>query len=138
MIKVIAGNNGTGKTRRLIDTAVEAIKSESGIVVFIDKDKSHMMELPHEIRFVDASEYSGNGTADALLGFVSGMLAGNYDITMVCVDGFKKLTKATPIAETEAFFTALDALSAKFNCTFVLNVGEEQSALPPFVARYAI
>ena len=140
MIQVIAGNKGTGKTKKLMDMATEAMKKENGIVVFIDSDNKYMMDLPHEIRFVDASEYTWleKPSAESLLGFINGMLAGNYDITTICIDAFDKLTKNTALADTEAFFAAIDSLGSKFDCTFVINVNEETSALPPFIARYAI
>ena len=59
MIQVIAGNKGSGKTKRLIDIANDALKSEHGLVVFVDDDKRYMYDLRHEIRFVDAGEYQG-------------------------------------------------------------------------------
>ena len=112
MIQVIAGNKGSGKTKRLIDIANDALKSEHGLVVFVDDDKRYMYDLRHEIRFVDAGEYQGvrGATTDVFLGFLSGMLAVNYDITLVCVDAFLKLIKSTPIDETENFFARLNAL----------------------------
>ena len=140
MIQVIAGNKGTGKTKRLIDIANDALKSEHGLVVFIDDDKRYMYDLRHEIRFVDAGEYEGvrGGTADVFLGFLSGMLAVNYDITLVCVDAFLKLIKSTSLEETESFFPRLDALSEHSHCNFILNVSCSLDALPPYVARYVI
>ena len=52
MIQVIAGHKGSGKTKRLIDIANDAFKSEHGTVAFIDDDKRYMYDLRHEIRLV--------------------------------------------------------------------------------------
>ena len=57
MIRVILGDKGSGKTKRLIDLTNDALKSEHGNIIFIDDDKRYMYDLRHEIRFVDASEY---------------------------------------------------------------------------------
>ncbi|MCR4621987.1 MAG: hypothetical protein K5663_07890 [Clostridiales bacterium] len=140
MIQVIAGIKGSGKTKRLIDIANDALKSEHGLVVFVDDDKRYMYDLRHEIRFVDAGEYQGvrGATADVFLGFLSGMLAVNYDITLVCVDAFLKLIKSTPIEETEGFFSRLNALSEHSGVRFVLNVSSDIEALPVFIKQYII
>ena len=59
MIKVILGDKGSGKTKRLIDLTNDALKTEHGNIIFVDDDKRYMYDLRHEIRFVDASEYRG-------------------------------------------------------------------------------
>ena len=140
MIQVIAGNKGSGKTKRLIDVANEALNSEHGIVVFVDEDNRYMYDLRHEIRFVNAGEFDGvNGaTADVFFGFLSGMLSVNYDITMICIDALLKIIKSTPLNETESFFSRLEKLSVKSGCTFVVNVSCDESALPPYIMRYVI
>ena len=140
MIQVIAGNKGSGKTKRLIDIANEAPNQEHGHIVFIDDDKRYMYDLRHEIRFVDAGEFGGvrDSNADVFLGFLSGMLAVNFDITLICVDAFLKLIKQTPLNETEAFFDKLDALSKHSGCTFILNVSCDTDLLPEYVKQYVI
>ena len=57
MIRVILGDKGSGKTKRLIDMTNDALKTEHGNIIFIDDDKRYMYDLRHEIRFVDASAY---------------------------------------------------------------------------------
>lgn len=140
MIQVIAGHKGSGKTKRLIDMANEALKSEHGIIAFIDDDKRYIYDLRHEIRFVDASEYTAvKGTsADAFFGFLSGMLAVNYDLSLVCVDAFLKLVKLTPLSEMESFFKKLAALSETSRCTFVINISCDTEDLPEFIRGYVI
>ena len=140
MIQVIAGNKGSGKTKRLIDITNEALKQEHGIIVFIDDDKRYMYDLRHEIRFVDAGEFAGirGNTADVFLGFVSGMLAVNYDISLICVDAFVKLIKSTPLNETKVFFDELSALSEQSKCNFILNVSCDIDELPEYIKQYVI
>ena len=140
MIQVIAGNKGTGKTKRLIDVANEALNSEHGIVVFVDDDTRYMYDLRHEIRFVNVGEFAGvrGANADVFFGFLSGMLSVNYDISLICIDALLKIIKATPLDETESFFNRLDALSAKFNCSFVMSISCSEEELPAYIARYTV
>ncbi len=140
MVRVIAGHKGSGKTKRLIDMANDALKSEHGIIAFIDDDKRYIYDLRHEIRFIDASEYKAvkGCTADVFFGFISGMLAVNYDLTLICIDAFLKLAKLTPISETEEFFTKLDALSKSSRCSFVMSISCDVDELPEFIKQYVI
>ena len=140
MIQVIAGNKGSGKTKRLIDMANEALKVEHGVIAFIDDDKRYIYDLRHEIRFVDASDYTAvkGCEADVFFGFLSGMLAVNYDLTLVCVDAFLKLAKKTPLCEMEGFFTRLNALSESSKCSFIINISCDTEELPEFVKPYVI
>lgn len=140
MIQVIAGNKGSGKTKRLIDMANEALKKEHGIIAFIDDDKRYIYDLRHEIRFVDASDYIAvkGCTADVFFGFISGMLAANFDLSLICVDAFLKLCKKTPLEEMEAFFSRLNALAEANHCAFIINISNDIETLPEFVKPYVI
>ncbi|MBQ3168459.1 MAG: hypothetical protein IJB25_14150 [Clostridia bacterium] len=139
MIQVIAGHKGSGKTKRLIDIANEALKVEHGIIAFIDDDKRYIYDLRHEIRFVDASDYTAvkGCEADVFFGFLSGMLAVNYDLSLVCIDAFLKLVK-TPIAQMASFFERLNALSESSKCSFVINISCDTEDLPEFIKPYVI
>ena len=139
MIQVIAGHKGSGKTKRLIDTANEALKVEHGIIAFIDDDKRYIYDLRYEIRFVDASDYTAvkGCEADVFFGFLSGMLAVNYDLSLVCIDAFLKLVK-TPIAQMASFFERLNALSESSKCSFVINISCDTEDLPEFIKPYVI
>ena len=140
MIQVIAGHKGSGKTKRLIDIANDAFKSEYGTVAFIDDDKRYMYDLRHEIRFVDASENEivKGCTSDVFFGFLSGMLVMNYDLSLVCIDAFLKLVKKTDLNDMQDFFARLSALSESSKCNFVINISCDEENLPAFVKQYQI
>ena len=139
MIQVILGEKGSGKTKRLIDMTNAAVDAEhgNGTIIFIDDDKRYMYDLRHEIRFVDADSYPAvrKCTADAFLAFISGMLAADFDITMIAIDAFKKLV-VTSLDELRGFFAALEALSATHNCKFVLSIAAPADAVPEFIKQY--
>ncbi|MBQ3424816.1 MAG: hypothetical protein IJH38_06445 [Clostridia bacterium] len=140
MIKVILGDKGSGKTKRLIDLTNDALKSEHGNIIFIDDDKRYMYDLRHEIRFVDASEYSAayKCTAHEFLAFVSGMMSADFDLSMIAVDAFKKLVR-TPLddIEMEKFFENLERVSDAHHCNFVLSIGSSEDEVPEYIRKYA-
>lgn len=140
MIRVIMGDKGSGKTKRLIDMTNEALKSEHGNIIFIDDDKRYMYDLRHEIRFVDASEYpvANKCNANEFLAFICGMLSADFDLSLIAVDAFKKLVK-TPLAdaEMENFFSNLERLSDAHNCNFVLSISVSDEEVPEYIRKYA-
>ncbi len=136
MIQVIHGLKGSGKTKRIIDLANESIKQQKGDVVFVDDDNRYMFDLRHEVRFVNAGEYNMAGP-EMLYGFLCGMLAQNFDVTLVFIDAFLKLVHAKP-EDTEWFFKSLESLSVKRNINFVLSVSMDDEAAPEFIRKYFI
>ena len=138
MIQLIYAKKGSGKTKRLIDLANADLNSTKGDVVFIDDDKRYMYDLRHEIRFVDASAYpvARGCSPDAFLAFISGMLAVNYDITLISIDAFLKLVHIDDPAELSPFFAALDKLSQEHNCNFMVSVSMEVEKFPKDVLAY--
>ena len=82
MVKVIVGLKGSGKTKQLIDSINSAIKNESGSMVCIEKGSALTFDIDYRVRLIDASEYS-IGTYTFLKGFISGLHAGNFDISHI-------------------------------------------------------
>ena len=136
MIKIIAGNKGSGKTKRLIDMTNETAKTTSGNVVFLDKDNSYMYEIDRAIRFVNVNDYRVQ-SAEMFLGFLGGMLASNYDISVIFIDAFLKLIGIN-IADADWFFTSLEQYGQKHDVTFVLSVSADPETLPEFCKSYVI
>ena len=136
MIKIIAGNKGSGKTKRLIDMTNDVAKTAAGNVVFLDKDNSYMYEIDRAVRFVNVNDYHVS-SAEMFLGFLGGMLASNYDISTIFVDAFLKLVKVD-VAEAGWFFESLEAYGKKHDVTFVLSVSADPETLPDFAKGYVI
>ena len=90
MINLITGKKGTGKTKILVDMIKESAEKATGNVVCVERGMKLTYDIPHKVRLGDAEEY-GITSYDAFYGFVAGMLAGNYDIQEVFVDGILKI-----------------------------------------------
>jgi len=89
MIKVIMGLKGSGKTKKLIDSIKDSVAEARGDVVCIEYGQKLTYDLPHRVRLVDSKEY-GIENPDMLKGLLSGLHAGNYDITNVYIDNLYK------------------------------------------------
>ena len=90
MVKLLMGLKGSGKTKKLVDMVCEAIDSDKGDVVVIEKERKLTYDIPYKARLVDAGAY-GIDNYELLKGMLCGMHAGNYDITNIFVDNFFKL-----------------------------------------------
>ena len=136
MIKIIFGKKGSGKTKRILDMANESVKEAKGNVLFIDDDRKYTLSLKPQVRFIDASEYGVKGQ-EPFYGFIAGILAGNYDISVIYIDAFLKLLKAEA-SEVSAFFAKLEQLTAHAQCEMVISFSEDAENAPEEIRKYAI
>ena len=136
MIDVIYGLKGSGKTKRIIDMAMQETTNSPGSVAFIAANNDYMHTLPHAIRLIDASDYEVLGGM-GLYAFVQGMSARDYDLSLLFVDGFLKIIKE-PLEEQAAFFEKLERFSNKNNIRFVLSVTGAIENTPEFLKQYII
>ena len=90
MIHVIMGLKGSGKTKKLLDSLHEAVANASGDVVCIEYGKKLTYDVNYRVRLVDSKEYNISN-ACMLKGFLSGLHAGNFDITHVYIDNLYKM-----------------------------------------------
>jgi hypothetical protein len=136
LIQVIAGKKGSGKTKRIIDMANKAVQESKHDIIFIDNDNRYMFDLRHEVRFINAGEYSLDSDK-MFMGFLAGAVAQNFDVGLILIDGFKRLILCE-LASTEWLFERLEALSEKHSVDFVLSISEDPEALPAFIQKYVI
>jgi hypothetical protein len=90
MVKLIVGEKGSGKTKKLIARVNETAQVSKGNVICIEQGDSLRFDLDSNIRLIDINEYKVSG-ADAYYGFIAGLLAGNYDITEIFGDATFKI-----------------------------------------------
>ena len=136
MIQVIHGKKGSGKTKRILDQANDALKEHKGDIIFIDDDNRYMFDVDHKVRFINAGEYHVH-TPEMFVGFLSGMLSQNFDVSIIFIDAFTKLCK-TDLNEAEWLFNAMEELNQKHGVDFVLSVSADPDTLPEFMKKYLI
>jgi energy-coupling factor transporter ATP-binding protein EcfA2 len=139
MIRVIMGDKGSGKTKRLIDMANDLVKEAKGDIVYVDDDQRYMYDLRHEIRFIETSEHKAQKAycAQWLYGFIGGILATNFDVSSIFIDAFVKHIGGT-LDALEVFFSRLETLSAKYGVDFVLSIGVDAKEVPEHIQKFAI
>ena len=54
MVKLIIGKKGSGKTKKLIELANQAVERSNGNVVVIEKGLKLTYDLTHKARLIDA------------------------------------------------------------------------------------
>ena len=128
MIHVIAGKKGSGKTKKLVESANEAVSQSSGNVVVIEKGSKLTYDISHDARLIDIDRYGIQG-ADALGGFICGVCAGNYDVTDVYVDSTLKII-GQEMSSLATFVEKMEALSSLADIKITLLISAERSVLP--------
>ena len=128
MISLIIGNKGSGKTKRIIDMANEAVATSNGSVVCVEKGKKLIYDVNHKARLCDTDSYSINGF-DAFYGFLAGLCAANYDITDVFVDATFKIG-GRDYEQFADFIISIAKISEDCSTNYVFTVSCDESDLP--------
>ena len=134
MIQVIMGLKGSGKTKKLIDSINAAVASAQGDVVCIEYGKKLTYDVNYRVRLVDSKEY-GISNLDMLKGFLSGLHAGNFDITNVYIDNLYK-TIGTDRAAGEAFILWAAAFAEANNMNITVTVSDDPAGASEEVKKY--
>jgi len=133
MIKLITGKKGTGKTKILIDTINDAVKTTNGCLVCIEKGTTLSNAINFRVRKCD-TEYFGIESYTSFYGFVAGLMAGNYDIKEIYVDGIFKIIGR----EYDDFGKMLECLNKLTgeDVTVVFTVSADSEELPESVTKF--
>ena len=134
MIQVIMGLKGSGKTKKLIDSINEAVKQASGDVVCIEYGKKLTYDVNYRVRLVDSKEY-GISNMDMLKGFLSGLHAGNFDITHVYIDNLYK-TIGSDRANGEAFILWCADFAKANNMEITVSVSDDPALASEEIKKY--
>ena len=126
MVRLIMGAKGSGKTKQLIEMINNAAKDEPGNVVCIEANRTMTYDINYHIRLIDAEEYKLN-SYELLRGFISGLYAGNYDITQVFIDNLCKIVGTNVNAETEEFLNWLDVFGERNSIKFTATISADSS-----------
>ena len=134
MIKVIMGLKGSGKTKKLIDSINEAVTQASGDVVCIEYGKKLTYDVNYRVRLVDSEEYAISNS-DMLKGFLSGLHAGNFDITNVYIDNLYE-TIGTDRANGEEFVAWCAAFAETNNMNITITISDDVALASEEVKKY--
>ena len=134
MIQVIMGLKGSGKTKKLIDSINASVASAQGDVVCIEYGKKLTYDVSYRVRLVDSKEY-GITNLDMLKGFLSGLHAGNFDITNVYIDNLYK-TIGVDRAAGEDFILWCAQFAETNNMNITVTVSDDPAEASDAVKAY--
>ena len=134
MIHVIMGLKGSGKTKKLLNSIHEAEASANGNVVCIEYGKKLTYDVSYRVRLVDSKEY-GISNPCMLKGFLSGLHAGNFDITHVYIDNLYK-TIGNDRAEGEAFILWCAEFAKTNNMEITLTVSDDPALASEEIKKF--
>ena len=134
MIHLIMGLKGSGKTKKLIDSIHEAVAKASGDVVCIEYGKKLTYDVNYRVRLVDSKEYDICNVA-MLRGFLSGLHAGNFDITHVYIDNLYK-TIGDDRAAAEEFILWCADFAKVNNMEITISVSEDPANVSEEIKKF--
>ena len=135
MVRLIMGANGAGKTKQLIDLIHNAVEAENGSVVCMEPSADMTYNISYNVRLVNASEYSVD-SFECLRGFISGLYAGNYDISHVFVDNLCKIAGSTDLQAVETFLHWLDRFSEENGVKFTVTISAPEDTATEGMKQY--
>ena len=135
MVRLIMGDNGAGKTKQLIELVHASVAEEGGCVVCIEPGADMTYDIKSSVRLVNAGEYHLD-SFECLRGFISGLYAGNYDISQVFIDNLCKTVGVDVDAETEKFLNWLDVFGERNNIKFTVTISGDVETATDGMRKY--
>ncbi len=133
MINLIVGKKGSGKTKTMIEMINASAQTNQGSLVCIEKGMKSTYNIKSSVRLIDVDDYAIRGY-EMFFGYMMGVLASNYDINEVYIDGILKIGNG----DMEGLGTLLDKIEdvAKDDLKVVVTVSTDESELSEGVRKY--
>ena len=132
MIKLFIGSKGSGKTKTLIELTNNAAQTTNGSVVCIEKGDKLKHEITYKARLIDTDAFYVCD-AEALYGFIAGILASNSDITDIFVDSSLKIC-GNDVPAFESMLPKLEKISEGVNIVMSSSISVEEA--PEGIKKY--
>ena len=134
MIKIIAGEKGTGKTARLVDD-INTVAAQDNNVVCIERGTRLDQLLKPNVRLVNMKEYPVSGY-EQLLAFICGICSKDYDLTHIFIDSIFKVADDSDLGNLTTFVTKLDEFLKDTPVTASIILSAKTDDLPESVKAF--
>ena len=135
MVRLIMSGKGEGKTKQLMDMMTSAAETESGCMVCIEATQRMGFNLRNQTRMIDAGEYQ-LGSFEALRGFISGLYAGNYDISQIFIDNLCAIVKSEDTNLIDHFLVWMDTFGESCNIKFVVTISADPESATDVMRKF--
>lgn len=135
MVRLIMSGKGEGKTKQLMELMEKAAETDNGCMVCIEASHSIGFSLRHQTRMIDAGEYQLT-SFDALRGFLSGLYAGNYDISHIFIDNLAKIVKSDSAQDTEKLLQWMDTFGEDRGVKFTVTISADPETATEGMKKY--
>ncbi|MBQ7962803.1 MAG: hypothetical protein IJ289_09415 [Clostridia bacterium] len=134
MITLLTGTKGSGKTKKLIALIADAAQASAGHVICVEQKEALRYDVKTSVRLV-STEYYGVEGFDAFYGLLTGLCAGDHDITDILVDATLRIG-SRDMDELAAFLAKVNALSEKAEVKFTFTVSTDTENIPESVKEF--
>lgn len=135
MVKLILGEKGSGKTKKLIDLINDTAAKVNGNVVCIEPEKMMTYDIKPQVRLLVSRDYN-IASFDAFRGFLCGLYAGNYDISHIYIDNLCKICNVGLDEDVAPFLMWMAHFSEETGVELVATVSVAEDAAPEFLKKY--
>ena len=135
MVKLYAGLSGSGKTKEMIQAINRALEQETGSLVCIERGGKLRYDVNYKVRLIEYSEYQLEGM-EALKAFISGLHAGNFDISHVFLKSIHTLTGTDDPAALTDFCAWCERFGARNSINFTLAVSDSPENVDEAMRKY--
>ena len=132
MIKLIIGNKGSGKTKKLVDVVNETAEKSLGNVVCIEKGDTLTFSVTHKARLIDADALGISGYGEYYAMLVT-LKNSNHDITNIFGDATLRIGSR----DLNEFTAFLKRLSPIEDVDFTFTVSCDEKDIPAEAFKYA-
>ena len=133
MVKLLIGEKGTGKTKKLLEAVDVALKNSKGNVICVEKDDLLRYQVSYRVRLIAAANFGISGY-EAFYGFLSGLCAGDHDVTDILVDATLKIG-GRDYEQLAAFLQKISRLSELTDTAFTFTVSTDRENLPDSILK---
>ncbi len=135
MVRLIMGEKGTGKTKKLIEMINTTAQEDNGSVVCVEAKSTMTFDLHYHVRLISAYEYDLSNY-EALRGFLFGLYAGNYDISHIFIDNLFKITGGECNQAADDFLNELERFSNATGVKFTISVSGDPALATDGMQKY--
>ena len=135
MVKLYAGLSGSGKTKEMINDINAAVAHESGSLVCIEKGGKLRYDVNYKVRLIEYQDYRLEG-AESLKAFISGLHAGNFDITHIFLKSIHRLLGTDDVAAMSEFCAWCESFGAANSVSFTMTARMDPASADETMKRF--